>query len=819
VFAVLLLRPPRPKPIPVRVAPGEGVCTQDGHAGTVVRVDHGLALVQIDAEAAVWCDVAQLMDAEGDVPADAHAAALARIAAEAQIAAAAPDSSGIDAHPEADAARRRDSIPGLRSFAAPRLTADTSGLLGRLAGATYDARRTIAIGWLVVVLACVPLAATAQKSLTAGGFTPAASQTQAVINDMSQHFELPIAREQVIVPGTRRQTRALLTKNAERIFAVPHVLAVTDLQESRDHKLSVFTVQLDVKDEDAVDIHDSLVSALAASGFDTRHTQIGGTAAYYYDIGDQTAKDLAKAEQIGIPAALIILVLVFGTAVAAVVPLAIGLASVVITLALIHLLSYPLHLSIYVMNIASMLGLGLGIDYSLLGVSRFREELAAGAAVRDAIITTVTSAGRAAAISGVAVLVGMSALAMIPLKVMSSMAIGGVVVVATCGFATLTLLPALLALLGPRIEKLPVRRVRPTREAAGFWYRGTHAVMKRPVLAIAFALVLLVMMANPIRSVVLGVPHDDVLPATAPARIAQQTLADRFGIQVSAPCIVELWSADPRVVASVRAQMAKVANVQKVVVIARRPALGRSLLAAFPIKGRLGGPLSRAMAAHIRAQVHAPVRMELSGQGPGETEFLAAIKSGVPKTLALVLVSTLLILLVAFRSVALPLKAIVLDTLSIIASLGLVVAVFQMGHGAQLLGSHPMGYTESTIPVIQFCVLFGLSMDYEVFMLARISELYQQGHGNREATARGVAGTAPLVTGAALILIALGMSFATSKIVLVKQIGFGMGVALALDATLVRFLLLPATMRLLGDINWWLPRPLMRRLPRISWAH
>ncbi|MCW2923396.1 MAG: putative rane protein mmpL3, partial [Thermoleophilia bacterium] len=199
--------------------------------------------------------------------------------------------------------------------------------------------------------------------------------------------------------------------------------------------------------------------------------------------------------------------------------------------------------------------------------------------------------------------------------------------------------------------------------------------------------------------------------------------------------------------------------------------------------------------------------------------YLEVIKHSMPKTLALMFVSTLIVLAIAFRSLTLPFKAIILDTLSITASLGMVVAVFQNGLGIELLGSEPLGYTESTIPIILFCLLFGLSMDYEVFMLAKVTELYQAGHDDREATARGVASTAPLVTGAAMILIVIGIAFATTQLVLVKQIGFGMAVALALDATIVRVLLLPATMRWLGPANWWMPASLQRRVPRVEWAH
>ncbi|MBC7643942.1 MAG: MMPL family transporter, partial [Thermoleophilia bacterium] len=447
VTAVFFLRPARSKPVPSRVVPGDGVCTDEGTVGVVLRVEHGAALVQIDTVTAVWTDAALLMDAEGNVPAATRDAAALRI-----IAMRTPSDRDL-------ASDGHDALPALDAFPTPRSIAAEGGWLQRVGAAMFDARGIIVCGWVIAVIVCLPLSGTAEKSFTAGGYTPD-GETLHVINDMRDTFGLPIARVDVIVPGTPAGTQKRLDDNVRAVYRVPHMVGLSKPVASKDGKLSTFTVYFNTLDEDTVDSYDPLIATLTQAGFPPKQVQLAGTPSFYYDIGDQTKKDLAKAEQIGIPLALLVLLFVFGTAVSAVLPLIVGITSVIITLAMLHLLSIPMHLSVYVMNIASMLGLGLGIDYSLLGVSRFRSELAAGASTRDAVITTVTSAGRAAAISGGAVLVGMSALALIPLKVMVSMAIAGVVVVAVSVLATLTLLPALLALLGPRVEKLPVRRVK-----------------------------------------------------------------------------------------------------------------------------------------------------------------------------------------------------------------------------------------------------------------------------------------------------------------------------------------------------------------------
>jgi len=382
------------------------------------------------------------------------------------------------------------------------------------------------------------------------------------------------------------------------------------------------------------------------------------------------------------------------------------------------------------------------------------------------------------------------------------------------------MLPAILGLLGHRVEKWKVRRVRASSDpTASGWYRLAHAVMRRPGLSIIGGVALLVVLASPTLGARLDVPHDDVLPASAPSNVAQRVLARSFDERVESPVIIIVDSANRADVAAVERQLLGVDHIRRTEVMKVDKARGRTLLYAHGDRAMsTGGPVSRQVAQDVN-ELRTKVDILVSGQGAGETEFIQVIKSGMPHTLILMFTSTLIILTLAFRSLTLPLKAIVLDTLSILASLGAVIAVFQNGMGIQLLGSEPLGYTESTIPIILFCLLFGLSMDYEVFMLAKVTELYQAGWDDREATARGVAATAPLVTGAALILIVIGVAFATTELVLVKQIGFGMAVALALDATIVRVLLLPATMRWLGPANWWLPAPLRRRIPRLEWSH
>ena len=794
VVAVLLIRPARSGPVPARVCPGDAVATDEGINGIVERLDGTFALVRTTLGQRFWADAARLMrgppttDTTGTVDAAGHDAVTGL---------------GLGPHHPSPA-----DLPA------------THGALSRLAAGVYEARRTIVFGWILIILCCLPLSATAEKSFSAGGFLPPGDAMD-VQADMQQDFNLPITTETVMVPGPLDTAQARLTKATSDLYQVDHMLAVSPPRASKDGKLVAFDVGFDAPDDISQNSFLPVNDALVAAGFARSSIEVAGTPAFWHDTSTLTKEDLAKAEAIGIPGAALVLLLVFGTLTAALLPLLVGTASVIVTLALLHILSLPLDLSIFVMNIASMLGFGLGIDYSLLGVSRFREELDAGRSVRDATMITVTSAGRAAAISGVAVLLGLSALAVIPLGVMMSLAVGGVVVVSVTVLASLTLLPAALGMLGHRIERFPVRRKRPEGASAGTgrWYALAHFVMRHPALAIALALVILLALASPARNIELGVPHTEVLPRNAPSSVAERKLKSRFGTVVESPHVVLLESDTKADVDATLAKVRAVSNVESARVVARDASSHRSVILVSAREGRQGGPKARALARRLQ-KLDLPAPARIGGQGQGEIEFLNTIKQGVPKTIALVYLSTFLILAIAFRSLTLPIKAILLDTLSILASLGMVSAVFQFGNGAAgLLDVTALGYTEATIPIILFCVLFGLSMDYEVFMLAKVSERYQAGDDNREATAQGVATTAPLVTGAALILIVVGAAFALTELVLVKQIGFGMAVALALDATLVRVLLLPATMRYLGDANWWMPDALLKRVPRLNWAH
>ncbi|MCW2949437.1 MAG: putative rane protein, partial [Thermoleophilia bacterium] len=686
VVVVFLLRPPRARPLEARVAVGDAVATSDGLAGIVVRLDGAFALVDAGDERLAWSRSADLM--HGD---------------------------GTQALPGECAGRAQLEPPS------PAHTPDANGLLARFAEGIWKARTTVVWGWLVAVAVCVPLAASAGQSFVNGGFLIKHGQAIEVLADVQNEFAMPVGQQTMIVPGPLAGAARRIDGMRSELLELPHVYGVGAVRPSKDGKLAAVDITFDAPDDTAVDSFTPVVNRFVRAGFRRDDVRVAGGTAQNVDINEQTKRDLQKAEVIGVPLALAVLLLVFGTFVSAVVPLLVGLASVVVTLALLHLVSMPLGLSIFVLNIASMLGFGLGIDYSLLGMSRFREELANGRTVQQAVITTVTTSGRAAAISGIAVLAGIAALAAIPLPVMFSIAVAGIVVVAVTVFASLTVLPALLAILGHRVERGRIRRRKEPRPIeADRWYRLAHAVMRKPGLAICAGLGFLALLATPVLTARLDVPHGEVLERTAPSVVARLTLERRFGETVKSPVVMILDTADDRKIEQLQRALIGVRHVQRVEVVKIDRERHRTLLDAYGDETvGPGGPASRELAARI-AELRTPATLHISGQGAGEAEYLDVLRRSFPKTLLLILVSTLLILTVAFRSIALPIKAVVLDSCSLLASLGVVVAVFQHGIGIGLIGGSKLGFTEPTIPIILFCVLFGLSMDYEVFMLAKV---------------------------------------------------------------------------------------------------
>jgi putative drug exporter of the RND superfamily len=737
-------------------------------------------------------------------------------------------------------------------------------------------RRAVVAAWATVVLVALPFAPRAGGALRAGGFSLADLES-ARARDVLQR-ELGIAPSALVVvfhaPDLTAGSPAFESAAAEAVRDLPRAPHVTSVashllatrQVSADRHVAYDVVFLDLSPDDSPDALPGLEAALHhPTGLDVA---LAGGPAFYGDVQSVSEADLRRSEVVSLPLAGLALLLVFGSVVSAGVPLAIGGSAVLVALAAIWAIASLTPMSIFVLNLATLLGLGLGVDYSLLLTSRFREELAAArtrgapadkAAIERAVAVTVATAGRAVFFSGLTVLLGLLGLVLFEFMILRSVGIAGAIVVGVAVSAALTLLPAVLAILGPRIDALAVRRLAQPATGRGRWARLARAVMARPVLALVPTLGLLLVLGSPFLRVRFNAPDATILPPSVPSRASYELLASTFGEGAFAPLAIAVRTTGPATApdnlgglydySRRLAADPRVTGVESLVDVDPRLTLDQYRL----LYGAPGGPPDRFVQAASGASTkgnftvftittpYGPNRDEAralvhdlrSGSGPlappagasvlvgggaaDVTDVVSRIGADFPRTAAFIAVTTYLVLLVLLRSIVLPAKALVMNTLSILAAFGALVWIFQEGNLSRLLGFAPLGFVETSQPVILFCVLFGLSMDYEVFLLTRMKEIWDRTGDNREAVAGGLERSGRIVTSAALIVVLVAGSFAFADIVLIKALGLGMALAVALDATVVRAILVPATMRLLGRWNWWLPvrveRILATRLP------
>ena len=731
--------------------------------------------------------------------------------------------------------------------------------------------RWLVVGtWLVGLVVAAPLAIQTPDALRAGGFIRddlESAQAKTLLET-----EIGVAQAALVVVLHSDTLRA-----GEPAFETAAAAAIADLPSAPyvrgliPHSLS--TRQVSVDGHTAYDIIlldlPADDSPRALPGIRERlgeapglEVGLSGGPAFYGDVQDVSEADLQRSELISLPLAALALLLVFGSVVASAVPLVVGGAAVVVALAVVFLVANATPMSIFVLNLATLLGLGLGVDYSLLMTSRFREEMAARDwqrdRVEDAVAATVRTAGRAVFFSGLTVLLGLLGLVLFEFMILRSVGIAGAIVVALSVVGAMTLLPALLAIIGVNLDRLRVRRVSPRHAAQGPWSRLAWWVMARPVAVLVPTLALLLVLGTPFLHVRFNAPDARILPESVPSRAAFDRLAEQFGPGPFAPIVLAIRTDGPAIDPSNLGRLheysrrlatdPRVERIDSLVDVdprlsveqyallygaGERPpdrfvqealaATTRADLTAFTITTKFGpnDAEGRALVRDLRADEGAlapPAGMDvLVGGGAADVEdVVTGIGAEFPRTALFILVTTYLVLLLLLRSVVLPLKALAMNSLSIVASFGALVWIFQDGNLSALFGTRPLGFVETTQPVILFCVLFGLSMDYEVFLLSRMRESWEATRDNRAAVAHGLERSGRIVTSAALIVIVVAGSFAFADIVLIKALGVGIAIAVALDATVVRALLVPATMRLLGDWNWWLPGRLARALPALE---
>ena len=728
----------------------------------------------------------------------------------------------------------------------------------------------VAIAWAALLLVSVPLAIQAPGALRAGGFISddlESARAKALLED-----EIGVAQAALVIvlhSETARAGEPAFEEAAATAIAdvpraayvrtvIPHTLSTR--QVSVDGHTAYDIVLVDLPADDSPRALPGIRAAIrAVPGLESG---LSGGPAFYGDVQAVSEADLRRSELISLPLAAIALLLVFGSIVASAVPLAVGGAAVVVALAVIFVLASTFSMSIFVLNLATLLGLGLGVDYSLLMTSRFREEMAARGwrddAVEDAVAATVRTAGRAVFFSGLTVLLGLLGLVLFSFMILRSVGIAGAVVVGLSVVGAMTLLPALLAIIGTNLDRFRVRRVVARPPAQGRWSRLAWWVMARPVAVLVPTLAVLLLLGTPFLHVRFNAPDSRILPESVPSREAFDRLGEEFGPGPFAPIVLAIRTdgsaTEPGNLAALvqysrrLAADPRIERVDSLVDVDPRLSLDQ-----YGLLYNAGGPppdryVAEALAATTRGDLTAftlttpfapnddagrqlvrdlraaggalapPSGMTvLVGGGAADVEdVVTGIAAEFPRSAVFILVSTYIVLLLLLRSLLLPIKALVMNSLSILASFGALVWIFQDGNLSMLLGTRPLGFVETTQPVILFCVLFGLSMDYEVFLLSRMRESWDATHDNPTAVAHGLERSGRIVTSAAVIVIVVAGSFAFADIVLIKALGLGIAIAVALDATVVRALLVPATMRLLGRWNWWLPGPLGRALPALE---
>jgi RND superfamily putative drug exporter len=720
--------------------------------------------------------------------------------------------------------------------------------------------RAVLVAALIFVAACAALGRGAADHLGSGGTEDPRSQSSRAAAVLDAEFPASRPNLLLLVSGRHGEPMddpELLRQGTQltlRLAFDGSVAGVTSYFRTRSPDLrstdgrSALILAHVIGDEDAVKRTFDRITPEYRAGTSALQVRLGGLAAIR-DASQQTlAEDLRTAELIALPITLLILVLAFGGLVAAALPIVVALVAVIGTSAVLRALAAVTDVSIFAQNLTTALGLGLAIDYALFIVRRYREELARGAEPRDALAATLQSAGRTVVFSALTVGVSLAAMLVFPLYFLRSMAYAGISVVLIAATGAVVILPALLAVLGRRVDALSLRRrtvstgrhvQRQANPGGAGWRVLAGTVMRSaPVFAIGTA-ILLVVLGLPFLSVHFGASDDRQLPVTAEARQVQQVLRDTFATSSGAVVDVVVSSAGTpagtreRALATLSSSISRLPHVAAVATPLGTFAGGR--LTAPPTVAELSRTVgnddhlsvlpgrdveevsaqSEDLVRSIRA-LPSTLHVLVAGRAASLVDSKQAIAARLPIAGAMIVITTLLLVFLLTGSVLLPLQAVVLNALSLTAMFGVVVWVFQDGHLHDLLNFTPTGSIDATLPVLMFCVAFGLSMDYGVFLLARMHEEHERTGDNPTAVAFGLQRSGGIITAAALILGVVLVAIGTSRITNTKMLGLGVATAVLTDAVVVRCLLVPSVMALTGRATWWAPRPLRRLQQRFG---
>ena len=587
--------------------------------------------------------------------------------------------------------------------------------------------------------------------------------------------------------------------------STPGVVNVVGMPAAQGQHAAV--VELGLEDESAAE---NVVEALKAADDETFDLNVTGEWTVEHDFQHLSEEDLQKGElQFGLPAALIVLLLVFGAVVAGLIPLILALIAIITALGLTSLVGIQFDLSIFTVNMLSGMGLALGIDYSLFVVSRFREERSNGREKLEAITATGSTASRAVLFSGLAFVVAMLGLLLIPNTIFRSLAVGAILVGITAVLGALTLLPAVLSLLGDRVNSLRIPLIgrgaeRGTGAEGRFWGGIVRAVMRRPAISLLVSAGVMLALAIPVLDFQTGEAGIRTMPDRFPSKQGFAALEQAFGAGTTDNIqVVVDGPAPPSSVQAIARRMRANQALRNVEV--QRYGDDFAVVEALP-RGDSRDESALETVRELRREEIPRARVLVTGETAESVDYFALTDQWLPILITFVLGLSFVLLTIAFRSIVVAVTAILLNLLSVGAAYGVLILVFEKGVGNELLGFQQVDFIEAWVPLFLFAVLFGLSMDYTFFLLSRIRERYLQTGDNDLAVYHGIASTARLITGAALIIIAVFLGFAVGDLVAFQQMGFGVAISLLLDATIIRSVLLPSVMKLLGQWNWYLPR-------------
>ena len=728
-------------------------------------------------------------------------------------------------------------------------------------GALVVRRKYIVVAvWAVIILAALPFAPRAHEFLKPGGFSNESFPSVKARKVLQERLELSTLSIDFVFshpewqPFDARFSDAVLKavgdldKYGEISYVVTHL---DDPQRASSTSNTVHvTAGLTIELEESLDFLKTVTADVDPGPLDLIIT---GAPALYRDISLASQEDLRRGESVAFPIATFTLLLVFGTLIAAILPAAVGGGGVLVGLGIVFFMSQGIDMSVFALNIVTLLGIGVGIDYSLFYTSRFQEELRSGKSVDDAVLGANSHAGKAIMFSAITSLIGLISLVAFPVMMLRSVGIGAVAVIFAALLAALTLMPALLAILGHRVNRF---RIGPDwAKRNGFWVPLSNWVMKRPWMVLLPTVTILVLLAIPAGSMRLGTVDATILPDSLESRRGFEVRREEFGVALKTVIpIGYTFEGSPFArrnidnAYDIGRELERLDGVSRVIsVVNLDPTFGpdqyevlyespesitdvalarivretvRDGAILFLVESELHPfwPETRELVTEIRSLLPPEGNggtLHVDGGASEITDIINALYGKFPIIIAVVLIVTYLSLMLLFRSVILPLKAVLLNVLSILASYGALVFVFQQGHFSGLLNFEAMGVIEATLPILLFAIIFGLSMDYEIFLLSRIAEAYDRTGDNEAAVAEGLQKSGMIITGAAGILIVVAASFVLADVVVVKAIGLGLAIAVFVDVTLVRALVAPAIMRIAGPWNWYLPGWLDRILPEV----